>query len=657
MKRIDDLMAEVEMLRSEKQQLLSTTTDENEELLTQVNSKEKNLVSLKRFIEEQTQERELEREEFNKELETLKENVKEKDKLEAKLKSTINKLESHQAMLTEEKAAFEVELEEVNVKNKETNVKLAEQNIIIKRLEEDIDRFQHVEKELKQRLQEISAAFNWKLNDQTNLNTLIDCVVQLIESNKPTDTSPIVYDIQNSENVPTIPTSPTEDSVFLIIKKMDDRINALNKNLDELILSNKQLKNELDAKEALMKQLGSKHKHEKEMLEKNLEQMTKTIELMREEVNQTHLKNGELKVRLESSVDADEVKQITNNLQSKLNAEKQQRDALSVKLEQSTRYNHELSETIESYKSELKSYKELVKGLENEAQALNVYKAKLEQSTDEIERLRTQVTNKSQDLKKSEDNRHLLNSMIMSLNKEKELIYQQLKASNDSTNKIANYDKNMEQLKLQNKALSDKVLYYELEIQNLKKKIMLLEQENEKLKLENHRLLRQNNEMTATVTMMFDSPTEVDKVDAAPGTNNKNNAGQLANISSSNLLALKVKRLMTQKNALIYQKRYLTNMLSGFQVAENTTLELFADLNDNQGKGTRNILGKTMKFKLFSFPPNRIDHQAEGQATMAFGGLCGDCHLPYQALCQNMAMSQEDIARQQGRPIDRPASV
>ncbi|OTF82479.1 hypothetical protein BLA29_014324, partial [Euroglyphus maynei] len=94
--------------------------------------------------------------------------------------------------------------------------------------------------------------------------------------------------------------------------------------------------------------------------------------------------------------------------------------------------------------------------------------------------------------------------------------------------------------------------------------------------MENQKLIRQKQDML----------TAVDYVDTIEQDNNNqqllNGFDRMNHISSNNLLMLKVRRLLTQKGALIYQKNYLIHVLGSYQRTENDTLALLANFNNSK---------------------------------------------------------------------------
>lgn len=598
-KKINSLTSEVETLKSEKEQIIESKNAEFDELISQIESTEKNHSALKRFVEEQTQEREFEREEYNKEIVALKEKLKEKEKVETKVKANLRSLESQVTFLNEDKVLREEQFEENSSSLKEANLKIAELNLTVRQLETDLERNSQVEVQLRNKLKELSSVLNIKLNDEANWQDLLSAIAKVSEAKQgePVQTAlsskepAIELSIENIDrNVQKHLGSSSlgDNSVFLTIKLMDDKMQVLNGQVDTLLVKNGQLKEELrQTNECIAK--FDQIKSQMGGVERILHETQKENEMLHQEINENHMKYSELKVKLESSVDVIEFKKVVSELQSKLLAEKKHTELVMVKLEQATRHVGELEEKLDAYKKETKSYKELIKSHEldgKHSKERGELKNKYDGALFEVNQLNTKVANKEKTISILETNIEMLKSKLTSIAQEKDLYFEKLQAIDESQNKIVVYEKNLEKLRLQNKMSCDKITYLELEIRSLRKKIDILERENDYLKLENQKLLKLRAEVSAA---MSESEENGDSLSLAlnPNCNGNlylNGLDKINSISSNNLLMLKVRRLLSQKGALIYQKNYLIHLLGGFQMTENATLALLSNLNHTKGK-------------------------------------------------------------------------
>lgn len=596
-KKIDCLTAEVETLKSEKEQIIEMKHAEFEELISQIEANEKNLSSLKRFVEEQTQEREFEREEFNKEVSLLKEKIKEKEKIEAKCKSNIRSLESQLTFLNEDKVMRDEQFEEMSSNLKEANLKASERALALRQLETDLERNSQVEVELRNRLKELSRVLNIKSTDEANWQDLLTAIGkvakegnhgQVGESSSAQRRPSLIVDVVDSQSDLSSATNSSDNSVFLTIKQMDDKIRQLNTQVDVLLEKNNQLKEELRQTNELAGKLEM-IKSEMEGVESILHETQKENEMLHQEINDNHMKYSELKVKLESSVDVNEFKKVVNELQGKLQIEKKHTESVTVKLEQANRHVSELEEKLNAYRKEIKSYKELIKSHELDSKHSKdkggELKSKYEAALMEVAQLHTKVANKEKTVSILEQNIDMLKSKLSSLSQEKDIYFEKLQSADDSQSKVVIYEKNLEKLRLQNKMSFDKITYLELEIKSLRKKIDILERENDYLKIENQKLLKLRAEVSAA---MSESEDNVDSLSVSmnPNINGNlylNGLDKINSISSNNLLMLKVRRLLSQKGALIYQKNYLIHLLCGFQMTENATLALLSNLNHSKG--------------------------------------------------------------------------
>lgn len=598
-KKINSLTSEVETLKSEKEQIIESKNAEFDELISQIESTEKNHSSLKRFVEEQTQEREFEREEYNKEIAALKEKLKEKEKVETKLKANVRSLESQVTFLNEDKVLRDEQFEENSSSLKEANLKIAELNLTVRQLETDLERNSQVEVELRNKLKELSSVLNIKLNDEANWQDLLSAIAKVSEakqgepvqtavSSKETSIELSIENIDRNVQKHLRSSSLGDNSVFLTIKLMDDKMQVLNGQVDTLLVKNGQLREELlQTNECIAK--FDQIKSQMGGVERILHETQKENEMLHQEINENHMKYSELKVKLESSVDVNEFKKVVTELQSKLLAEKKHTELVMVKLEQATRHVGELEEKLDAYKKETKSYKELIKSHEldgKHSKERGELKNKYDGALFEVNQLNTKVANKEKTISILETNIEMLKSKLTSIAQEKDLYFEKLQSIDESQNKIVVYEKNLEKLRLQNKMSCDKITYLELEIRSLRKKIDILERENDYLKLENQKLLKLRAEVSAA---MSESEENVDSLSLAlnPNCNGNlylNGLDKINSISSNNLLMLKVRRLLSQKGALIYQKNYLIHLLGGFQMTENATLALLSNLNHTKGK-------------------------------------------------------------------------
>lgn len=596
MKKINNLTSDFDLFRSEKEQVIEDKNVEIEELTSKNAASEKKCNSYKEFLEEQTQERESEREEYNKGIASLNEKLKEKEKNECRLKSSIRSLESQVTLLTEEKNSKDEQNEELSANLKDSNLKVSELNLLVKQLEAENERNSQVELELRNKLKELSNSLNIKLNDETNWKDLIDAVSKIAEAKQVNcvtveTTHPGKQLVQDEEDFTSSINS--EDSVFRTIKLMDDKIQILGGQVDSLVEKNCQLEKELEQTTECALKLD-KIKTEMEVLERNLHESQKQNEMLRQEINDNHMKYSELKVKLESSVDMNEFKKVVQDLKSKLQTEKKQTESVSVKLDQANRHVNDLDEKIDAYKKEIKSYKELLKSYEHDGKMSKErgdYKKKYETISNEVAQLNEKLSSKEKTISVMEQNIEMLKKKLNATNAEKDLYFEKLQSTDDGQNKIIIFEKNIEKLRLQNKMSMDKITYLELEIKSLKKKIDILEKENDYLKVENHRLSKMS--VASMIPESSENNSNLDSAFASTVTLNMNGGnnsdGNLylngldkiskIGVSSNNLLMLKVQRLLTQKGALIYQKNYLIHVLGGYQQTENETLSLLVNIN------------------------------------------------------------------------------
>ncbi|KAI7685847.1 Pericentrin [Sarcoptes scabiei] len=620
--KINNLISDVENLRAEKEQLIEKKNIEFEELISQIDSKEKNLSSLKRFIEEQTQERETERDEFGREVSTIKEKLKDKIKIENRLRAHLRSLESQISLLNEEKQSKDEQIEQINNDLKESNQKFTETNSFRIHLEKELQKNLRLESDLRERMRKLASVLQVKLNDEADWSeviTAIDNFVQMKNQQLLNNMQTSIKMLNKSEPIELNAQQKIDldNSIFETIKLMDDKIQDLNKDVDSLLAKNEDLRKDLEIKIETIKQL-EELKPKIELLEKNLNELNKTNELLQHEINESHLKYSELKVKLDSSIDINEFKRVVNELQTKLKEEKTQTETFLKKYEQANRNVIELNEKLDAYKKEIKSFKELFKSYDQEKSStsnVNGNKMDHKQATNKIDRRRSkdlsneighlsnQLTMKDRTISLLEQNLEILKTKLESITKERDLYLDRIKSNHESKEKVILYEKNMDKLRLQNKIYSDKITYLELEIKNFKTKIDLLEKENDSLKIDNQKLIKNRQLDTVMMSDMLDGENAAVTNDLNGGPNlmnghpivqdhfnpslplQLNGFDKINQISSSNLLKLKVRRLLTHKNALIYQKNYLIHVLGSYQRTENDTLDLLANFNNSSKDG------------------------------------------------------------------------
>ncbi|XP_023240985.1 A-kinase anchor protein 9-like isoform X3 [Centruroides sculpturatus] len=153
--RIHHLELVLEETISQKEDLLEEKCHEIEDLKSQMESVEKQLLSYKRFIEEQAQEREQERDEYLREVKKLQEIVKEKDRIQN----------------NDERLSREVELLEQQLKSKMED----QREILKKREQAEADLRQSVDKihDLRDIISELECQLDIKINAEKELNQKI----------------------------------------------------------------------------------------------------------------------------------------------------------------------------------------------------------------------------------------------------------------------------------------------------------------------------------------------------------------------------------------------------------------------------------------------------------------------------------------------------
>ena len=267
MQRIHALHLETEQHRSERDDILDDKRKECEDYVAQIEANEKNLLSYRKFIDEQTHERELERDEYNKELLTLTERLKDKDKSESKLRSRLEEMETQISCLTEEKCFKEKELNDMNSQLKNANNKINEMKDFIKQVERENDKNSQNETHLRSKITALNEALDLqiRINEESHQEVYSNNIIEQITSK-----THLLQNTLGSANCDSESEDTSIECSFNDVHLLSERLNALNECIDQLLVQNNGLKRELEHIRGDQNKGVQQLMREKESLERNL---------------------------------------------------------------------------------------------------------------------------------------------------------------------------------------------------------------------------------------------------------------------------------------------------------------------------------------------------------------------------------------------------
>lgn len=326
LQRVHTLELQGEELRCERDEIVEGKNREREDFMAQIEANEKHLTSYRKFLEEQTHEREVEREESTKEVVALKEKLKEKEKSENKLKTWVEELEAQINILNDEKNGWDQKLYSLSVQLKNAIQEINNLKQMIETMEKENEKSSLVERELRNKIEDLSRALSGQIKENEDMrNDAMNHRVLEQITNK-------TVELQNT--LKNYGDSDSEDTSFECsyndVQQLSEKLASLNDCIDKLMIQNGNLRTELEQAKSSNQKEFNELLQEKEGLERSLMQITRTTEILQEELNEKHLQLSALKSRLESDLDAASMKAELESLQQKMLAQ----ETLSVELRQ-----------------------------------------------------------------------------------------------------------------------------------------------------------------------------------------------------------------------------------------------------------------------------------------------------------------------------------
>ncbi|XP_065301787.1 rootletin-like isoform X10 [Dermacentor albipictus] len=161
--RLSELEAALEEASAQREELLESRRLEVADLQAQIDAMDKQLLSHKKFIEEQTHEREQEREDFAQELAKLQEALKDKEKIqhcEQRLSKEIESLEQQLRMRVEDHGLVLRKRDQLEAEVRSRDDKIHDLRDIIRDLEADLSNKSHSVHELTLRVSNLEEALS-----------------------------------------------------------------------------------------------------------------------------------------------------------------------------------------------------------------------------------------------------------------------------------------------------------------------------------------------------------------------------------------------------------------------------------------------------------------------------------------------------------------
>lgn len=427
LQKIHALALETEQLRSERDDQMDEKRKESEDYIAQIEANEKNLMSYRKFIDEQTHERELERDEFNKELLTLTERLKDKDKNEVKLRSRLEEMETQISCLTEEKCFKEKELKDMNNQLKNANNKINEMKDLVKQMERENDKNNQNETNLRSKINALNEALDLqiRINEESHQEVYSNNIIEQITSK-----TQLLQNTLGSTNCDSESEDTSIECSFNDVHLLSEKLNALNECIDQLLVQNHGLKRELEHIRGHQNKDVQQLLREKDSLERNLTELLRSNEVLKEELNSKHLLLTALKSRLEATLDSSDLKFMAEEMQNKFLLEEQKCKRLEFELSSVKHHLDESGSQIRELLDELKTLKHQMKVIESEKGSLICEndELKLKLSSKEVilntvkqsaeERVSSRMTQQMESYQKSVDTLREQNSTLIKVNDE-----------------------------------------------------------------------------------------------------------------------------------------------------------------------------------------------------------------------------------------------
>ena len=548
LQRIHALTLETEQLRSERDDIVDEKRRESEDFIAQIEANEKNILSYRKFIDEQTHERELERDEYHKELLSLTERIKDKDKSEAKLRSRLEEMETQISCLTEEKCFKEKQLNEMTLQLKTANNEIIELRAIVKQIERENDKSNQSERHLRSKIDALNEALELqiRLNEESQQEVLSNNIIEQITSK--------THLLQNTLGSVECESESEDTSIecsFNDVRLLSEKMSALNECIDRLIIQNNGLKCELERLKNNKNQDFHELVKEKDSLERNLMEILRSNEILKEELNSKHLQLSALKSRLESSLDSSDMKFIVEELQNKLLNEEQKKNKLEFEV-------NSLKQQIDDRVNKTSQLMDELTVLKRQIKAIDSEKCCLIRENDEL--------------------RLKLSSKEAILSAVKQSAEEKVSASSHLTQQIENYKKTIDSIESEkssltqlNEDLKTKISANEQIITSLRQQI----QENYKKEL---KLCETTDSLNAKLKVLNSDKNNL----------SKENTELKSKLCSVNTLLLSLNEQIDEKNnktlELIERVDSLTNKLKS---VESEKVKYFKDNNEMKSKLNR----------------------------------------------------------------------
>jgi chromosome segregation ATPase len=425
-----------------------------------------------------------------------------------------------------------------------------------------------------------------RINEETQHDVFTTSLLERITSK--------THELQNTLGSPQYDSESEDTSIecsYNDVRQLSDKLNALNDCIDKLLIQNNTLKSELDKAKGDNRKDYQELVKEKESLERNLMEIMRSNEVLQEELNSKHLQLSAFKSRLETSLEKrrereDIEAQIEANEKNLLSYRKFIEEQTHEREMEREEYNKQLIALTERLKDKDKieaKFKYRLTEMETRISSLTEEKSikekelsdvnsELNVANDEIYELKEIITQMEKESNKSNNIEKQLRNQINDLNKALE---SQIKINEQTQEKFDSLNDCIDKLLVQNNnfkselAKGDKVIdrkdYQKIvkERDSLERKLLEIIRSNEVLQEELNNKHIQLNAFKSRLDASLEKYVEDDE--------------KLQGVT--NQFLWKLKRVISHKNALIYQKKYLLHVLGGFQLTERATLALLANMN------------------------------------------------------------------------------
>lgn len=481
LQRIADLEQSLERVQHEHDQIISQKQNQLEDYRSQIESAQKQVAQYKRFIDEQTAEREQEREDYGREVQKLSEICTEKEKHESKLKDRVRTLEEQLNTNYEDKCRLQSSYEETKQRLSEATRSVNELQQVLSELERTNEKTVQAERQLNDKINRLESALTTQMRaneemkkdhtDQslliahsfidemlekterircasstfdyrTSLMSITDLDVGSGDFNKSAIISGNNHDASSMESCRQASCGSTDPSTscelidgstatnsFANTRLLEQKIRSFYDMIESLNRQNARLKGDLvearDARseyETRFEQLDV----EKTRLERDLSEIRRTKQVLQEELNHKQKQLIGLKQRLDenASQETAQYRQAVDELRAELKREEDRCNDLNVRLAESVETLERKDAQLQSMTTRLDTLQREKSRIEGEHGVLQKTNHELttqqRQLNDELQQLQSDLQKEKHDHQQTEQQEAVLPQLFAILLKDKE---------------------------------------------------------------------------------------------------------------------------------------------------------------------------------------------------------------------------------------------